>query len=106
MMINKTNKLITYISFAKKSASLNLGFDSVKSSILSNLSNKTKLVLFLNDISPKTKKEIKRLADINNINCLDLNLNSEDLKHIFYKRVVVISIDDKNLSSAILNLLN
>ncbi|MBP0979750.1 MAG: ribosomal L7Ae/L30e/S12e/Gadd45 family protein [Oscillospiraceae bacterium] len=98
-----TNKLITYISFAKKSGSLNLGFDSVKFSILSRKSN---LVLFLSDASEKTKKQIKRLADINNINCLNLNLSSQDLIKFFYKKVVVISIDDKNLSSAIFNLIN
>ena len=98
-----TDKLVTYISFAKKSGSLYIGFDAVKTSILLK---KSKLVLLLDDISIKTKKEIQRISDINNIKCVSLPLKSKDFTHIFYKKVVVISITDQNLSSAILQLTN
>ena len=94
------NKIITYISFAKKAGSLYVGFDSVKSSILSN---KAKLVILLKDISEKTQKEIIHISNIYDCKYVFINLTSENFKHIFYKKVVVISIDDKNLSSAILN---
>ena len=98
-MIN--NKIITYISFAKKSGSLSLGFDAVQSDVLCK---NAKLIILLNDASKKTKKEVKTIADKYKVKSIILTLESKDLIHIFGKKIVVFSISNKNLSVAILNL--
>lgn len=97
-MVN--NKIITYISFAKKSGSLSLGFDAVKSDVLCK---NAKLIILLNDASEKTKKEVQIIAEKYKVKSLILALESKDLLHIFGKKIVVISISNKDLSMAILN---
>ena len=98
-MIN--NKIITYISFGKKSGSLSLGFDAVQSDVLCK---NAKLIILLNDASERTKKEVKTIADKYKVKSIILTLESKDLLHIFGKKIVVFSIANKNLSVAILNL--
>lgn len=96
------DKIITYISFAKKSGSLCVGFDSVKSSVMLK---KSELVMLFDDISEKTKKEVVRICETNNRKYISLSLTSNDLLHVFHKKSVVISIENKDLVSAILKLI-
>ncbi len=97
----KENKIITYISFAKKAGDVCIGFDAVKSSICQH---KSKLVILLNDASDRTKNELEKFSNINNIQCICVPFNSDVLLSIFYKKVVAISILNLNLATAILKI--
>lgn len=95
----KENKIITYISFAKKSGDVCVGFDAVKASVLKH---KSRLVILFDDASDRTKNEFRKISDLNNVECVFLPFKSDMLFDIFYKKVAVISILNLGLSTAIL----
>lgn len=92
------DKFLALIGFASKSGNLSFGADSVKESLKRN---KAKLVIVANDISEKSRKEIRFFASKNNIPVLDAQYDISTLSHATGKRGGIISVNEKGFADAI-----
>lgn len=98
------DKILSYISLAKKSGNLLTGFESVKACIINK---KTCIVFTSYDLSNKSRKEISYVAlkyETKLVNLSDISM--DDLYWITSKRAGIFSIIDLGLASAILRVLD
>ena len=89
-------KALSALGLCKKAGKLVIGFDAVAAAIAQS---KVKLLATTQDISPKSAKEIIRLADQHNINHLRLNAGMDDIKRILGKKAGVLAITDEGLAA-------
>ena len=92
------DKFLALIGFASKSGNLSFGADSVKESLKRN---KAKLVIIANDISDKSRKEIKFFASKSDVPVLDAEYDISALSHATGKKGGIISVNEIGFANAI-----
>lgn len=91
------DKFLALIGFASKSGNLSFGADSVKESLKRN---KAKLVIIANDISDKSRKEMKFFASRCNVPVLDTEYDIAELSHASGKKCGIISVNETGFANA------
>ena len=92
------DKFLALLGFASKSGNLSFGADSVKEAIKRK---KAKLVIVANDISEKSRKEIRFFASQKDIPVLDADCDMETLSHATGKKGGIISVNEIGFANAI-----
>ncbi len=92
------DKFLALIGFASKSGNLSFGADSVNESLKRN---KAKLVIIANDISDKSRKEIKFFASKSDVPVLDAEYDISVLSHATGKKGGIISVNEIGFANAI-----
>lgn len=95
--------VLSNIGLCRRAGKLVLGFDSVKESIQND---KAFAVFVTSDISPKTKKEVKFIAEKKSVKVYDLPAKISDIQSLLHKGVAVMAVDDKGLCEMIIKSLN
>lgn len=86
--------LLALLGICRKAGKLKLGFDPVASS----LGKDAELLLFTEDISPKTKERMLKKAENFKIKSLNLFETSDQVWIAIGKRVAVMAITDRGLA--------
>lgn len=97
------NRILTLIGLIKKANLLRWGFETVCDSIADRTA---KLVLITGDISPKTKKEIVRACEEDNVPVIDLLCTMAEIEGIINKRTGVMSICEIGFAKKLLSMLD
>ncbi len=93
-------KILTLLGFAAKAGKLSFGFDAA---VYSAKHKKAKLIVFSEDISPKSQKEIKYYAERYGIEFTVLNgIDIETVSDAVGKRCGIVSVNDCGFADAIL----
>ena len=91
-------KLLAALGLCKKAGELILGFDAVAGAITKG---EAKLLALARDISPKSAKEIIRIAERHNTNYVYLPAAMEDIKRIVGKKAGILAVTDEGLSKSV-----
>lgn len=94
------NKAYSMLGLAKKGKNISIGFDA---SCLDIKDNKSKLILIAVDASDKTKKNIQFYCDKFNIKYIEFGEKEILGKNLGKKVVSVLSVNDSNIASYLLN---
>ncbi len=98
------DKVLTLLGFASKAGKLSYGFDAVRTSISQK---KSKLVLYANDISPKSQKEILFYANKFNTQAVVLNdCNMATVSHAIGRKCGIVSVNDQSFKDGLLSAIN
>lgn len=92
------DNLCQFLGIAKKAGKLVSGTEKVKKSVLEQ---KALLVLLSNEISAKTEKEFKFIAEKHGITVLRLNRTTAELSHATGTTNGVFSVTDRNFAERI-----
>ncbi len=97
------NKVLTLLGFASKAGRLQFG---MAKSIESVKNGKSKLLVYANDVSDKSKKEVKFISHNKNLGCISLEeVTIEELSAAVGRKCGIISVCDNGFAEAILKLL-
>ena len=93
------NKILTLLGFASKAGKLSFGFATSKEMILKN---KSRLIVISSDISEKSRKEMRFIAEKNGINTIILD-DTEQLKlsNAVGHSCGIVSVNDSSFASAV-----
>jgi ribosomal protein L7Ae-like RNA K-turn-binding protein len=94
------NKIYSMIGIARKGGNISIGYDVT---CLDVKDNKSKLVLIATDASDKTKKNIQFICDKFDIKYVEYGEKEILGKSLGRKVVSVLSINDTNIASYLLN---
>ncbi len=95
-----TDKVLTLLGFAAKSGSLIYGANAA---ITALKTNKTHLVVWADDVSPKTRKEIVFFAEKSKIPTLGLSqCDIQCLSNAVGKKCGVIALTDRQFAEAVI----
>jgi len=95
-----SNKILTLLGFASKARKLSFGFSSAKESVLEK---KAKLIVVADDVSDKSKKEVKFLSEKYDVKYIVLTeLNMTAVSNAVGKSCGVISVNDSSFADGIL----
>ena len=86
--------LLGLLGICRKAGKLKLGFDPVAAS----LGKGAELLLFTQDISPKTKARMLKKAETQQVRILSLKETSDTVEKAIGKRVAVMAITDRGLA--------
>ncbi|MGI6403198.1 MAG: L7Ae/L30e/S12e/Gadd45 family ribosomal protein [Oscillospiraceae bacterium] len=95
------NKALSLLGLCKKAGYLILGFDETARALEKG---KAELLVLAADLSPKSAKEIIRLADRQNINAVRLDVTMEELWYTLGKRAGILTVTQKGLADKIVAL--
>lgn len=96
--MNPEERILKLLGLARRAGKISYGAEGTISDIKKR---KTKLVIFAEDISPRTKSEI--LKNANGINIVELSVSKETLGNaVGTKPTAVLSINDSNFKKGIL----
>lgn len=84
-------KLAGTLSMCKRAGKLVIGFDMVKESLHKK---NAQLILFAEDLSPKTEQDIRFLAGQHGVPCQKLPITMDELWYLIGKRVGVAAVTD------------
>jgi len=82
----------------RKAGKLVMGFDAVARTIKSG---KAGLLVLAGDLSPKSAKEIIRLAEIHQVKIARPETAMEDIKRVVGKKAGILAITDEGLAKAV-----
>lgn len=88
-----TDKLFNALSLCQKAGGLTVGFDAVCESVLKG---EASLVMFAEDLSPKTRKRVVQVAE--DIEMIDLPYTQLDLAVITRKTAGVLAVTNHDLA--------
>ncbi len=92
------SKILSLLGFAAKAAKLSYGFEATVTSIKAS---KASLVIVAEDISPKSRKEVKFFAEKFGIKTVDLiGIDIKTLSDAVGKKCGIISVNDKGFADA------
>lgn len=94
-----SEKLLTLLGFCRKAGKLTVGFSKVSELLKSK---KAPLVLIASDISKKTEKEVRYLADNTGATVVRISFNTETLSHAIGFAAGVVATCDEGFCKAIL----
>lgn len=94
------NKIYSMLGIARKGGKISIGFDVT---CLDVKNNKSSLVLIAKDASDKTKENIKFLCDKYDIKYVEYGEKEILGKNLGRKVVSVLSVNDTNIASYLLN---
>ena len=86
------NKFLNFLGICKKSGKISLGFESCIDTVKKKNSF---LILFANDLSPKTFKKFDEASSNFNVEKINLKFKINDLYAILNRNVGIISINEK-----------
>ena len=93
------NKVLTLLGFAAKAGKLCFGFSGSKEAVIRK---RSKLLITAHDLSEKTAKEIRFLADKNGVEVLNLkNTGIFQLSNAVGHKCGIISVNDNGFAKAI-----
>jgi len=95
-------QIISIISLCKRAGKLIMGFDVVKEA-----AEKAQicLILTVSDISPKSYKEIVRVAQMNNVTILSIPVIMDEIFYNVGKRAGILAINDRGLANKLIDTL-
>ena len=94
-------QFISALTLSKRAGKLLLGFDVVKEAV----QNRTaKLIVLANDLSPKTKKEVRFLLESQPVPVLEPPLKMDEIWYLLGKKAGVIAITDDGFAKKLLSL--
>lgn len=93
-----TNKILTLLGFASKAGRLSYGMDMTVEAIKNK---KSKLIVFANDISEKSRKEIEFYTNKHRTERINLDCDMETLSYAIGKKCGIVSVNDKGFAEAI-----
>ena len=96
--MNADEKLLATLGLCKKAGKLIIGFDAVAQAMQAG---QVKLLALSKDLSPKSAKEIIRVAEKYGIEHLRLGVAMEDIKRFVGKQAGILAITDQGLSKAV-----
>ncbi len=91
-------KLEGLLSMCRKAGRLALGHDPVKESVQKRT---VQMILFAEDVSPRTAEHIRRLAEYNGVRSLTLPFTMDGMQRLCGKRVGVAAVTDRGFAAAI-----
>ena len=91
-------KLLGTLGLCKKAGKLILGFDAVAQAIQAG---EVSLVVLAQDLSPKSAKEIIRIAQMHGTEHIHISAEMEDIKRRVGKKAGILAITDQGLSKAV-----
>ena len=92
------NNLLPAIGLCKKAGKLIIGFDAVAAAIQQN---QVSLLALAGDLSPKSAKEIIRLAQGAGVTHLTISVTMNDIKRTVGKRAGILAITDQGLANSV-----
>lgn len=97
------NRALQLLGLCKKAGHLILGFDETAKALEKS---KVKLLILAADLSPKSAKEIIRLADRQNINAVRSDVTMEELWYRLGKRAGILAVTEQGLADKIVALMD
>ena len=91
-------KLLATLGLCKKAGKLVVGFDAVAQAMQAG---EAKLLALARDLSPKSAKEIIRIAEKYGIEHVRLGVAMEDIKRFVGKQAGILAITDQGLSRSV-----
>ena len=92
------SKILSLLGFAAKAAKLSYGFEATVTSVKAS---KASLVIVAEDISPKSRKEVKFFADKVGVKTVYLiGIDIKTLSNAVGKKCGIISVNDKGFADA------
>ncbi|MGN0530755.1 MAG: L7Ae/L30e/S12e/Gadd45 family ribosomal protein [Eubacterium sp.] len=97
------NKLLSVLGLARRAGRLAMGRDAALKSIYTS---KAKLLIFANDISERSKKEMTLALNKNKINIpvLPLDISIDEIHYSCGYKAGIIAVNDENFSKKIISL--
>ncbi|HAN43868.1 MAG TPA: hypothetical protein DCP97_00610 [Ruminococcaceae bacterium] len=95
-------QIISIISLCKRAGKLIMGFDAVKEAAEKS---QISIILTANDISPKSCKEIVRVAQINNVAILSIPVSMDEIFYNVGKRAGILAVSDSGLAKKLIGTL-
>ena len=95
------NRVLQLLGLCKIAGHLILGFDETAKALEKG---KAKLLVLAADLSPKSAKEIIRLADRQNINAVRLDVTMDELWYTLGKRAGILAVTQQGLADKIVAL--
>lgn len=86
------DSLLPSIGLARKAGKLILGFDAVSTACKNGTAA---LVLLSADLSPKSRKEIVRVAEMYHIRWFDAPFQMGDIDRLLHKRAGILAVSDE-----------
>lgn len=93
------DKLSGTLTLCKRAGKLILGFDLVKESVQKGTAQ---LVLFSQDVSPKTAKDIRFHAERHGVPCREIPLLMDEMWYLVGKRAGIAAISDKGFADRLI----
>ena len=93
-----SEKLLGTLGLCKKAGKLVMGFDAVAQTIQAGEAG---LVALTDDLSPKSAKEIIRIAQKHGVEHVRLGVAMEDIKRFVGKQAGILAITDQGLAKAV-----
>lgn len=97
-MDNATGKMLSAVGLCKKAGKLIIGFDAVAAAISRG---EVCLMALSADLSPKSAKEIIRLAERRGVKYIKTELNMQDIGRILGKKAGILAVTDQGLAKAV-----
>lgn len=94
------NKFAATLGLCMRAKKLTFGFDTVKQSVLFD---EVFLLMAASDLSPKTEKEVRYLAEQNGVPFLALPETMEDVAKMIGKKTGVIGITEEGFAKKLLS---
>ena len=91
-------KFLSTLGMCRKAGKLVMGFDAVARTIKSG---KAGLLVLAGDISPKSAKEITRLAETYQVKIARVETAMDDIKRIAGKKAGILAITDEGLAKSV-----
>ncbi len=92
------DKLLSFLGLCRRASKMTIGCDAVKGSIMKG---ETKLILFANDISKKTEKDVMYVIEEYNKTVIRLDSTKDEIADALGKYAAVISINDSGFAKKI-----
>ena len=92
------DKLLSFLGLCRRAGKMTIGCDAVKGSIIKG---ETKIVIFANDVSKKTEKEVMYVIAEYNTKVLKLDRTKDEVADAIGKYAAVISINDSGFAKKI-----
>ena len=94
----ENRKFLSTLGLCKKAGQLIIGFDPVAEAIKAG---KVKLLLLASDLSPKSAKEIIRIAKMHNIDILQMPAAMDEIMRLLGKRAGILAITGEGLAQVL-----
>lgn len=94
--------LLAALSLSKKAGRLVWGFDEVKSSVKKGTA---KLILLSEELSPKTKKEVRFFAQADTLLIKEIPLKINEIWYVIGKKAGILAVTEAGLAGKLLHAL-
>ena len=92
------SKLLSALGLCRKAGKLTAGFDAVADSMKAGTAN---LVLTSGDLSPKSLKEIRMIAEKYKVECMEADITMDEISFRIGRRSGILAVCDPGLARAV-----